>query len=127
MCKSISVDHCGTAGPKLEVLYKSPAGSLCFCPACRTFGVTFGTLHLSLDPKALLAFSRLLEQLSDVELEDGQCHMVRLGGSSASLILEKSDLAGFQHIVLQGCQTAIGAQAGIDAAPSASAQEAWVH
>ena len=127
MCKSISVDHSAAAGPKLEVLYRSPSGSLCFCPVCRTFGVKFGTLHLSLDPEALLAFSELLESLSDVELEDGQCHMVRLGGSSASLMLEKSDLAGFQHIVLQGCQTAIGAQAGIDAASNASGPEAWVH
>ena len=124
MCKTISTEGLATPGPAPEILYRSASGSLSLCPICRTFAMTFGPLHLSLDSQAVLALAQVLEKLSAVKLEDGQCHKVRLGGTPATLLLARQDLAALRRIVLEGQQAAITVAAE---AVRRSAPEAWVH
>ena len=125
MCHSSSPDL--PVGTTTEVLYRSPSGALSFCAACRTFGLTFGCVHVGLDAEALLAFAQLLDRMSSVRLKAGQCHMIRLGCSPASLLLEPTELVELRHILLQGQQLAVGARAAATAAASAPAPEAWVN
>ena len=125
ICKPMATRPSATT--HTDVLYRSPAGSLSYCTACRTFGLTFGSLHLGLEAEALLALAQLLERMSAVELKDDQCHMIRLGHSSASLLLDPMEMTDLRRIVRHGQKLAIGAQTAVAATENATASEAWVN
>ena len=126
MCESTSLEGCPT-GSEPEVLYRSSGGALSFCTSCQNFGITFGTLHLNLGAEAVLALGQLLERLAAVELEAGQCHAVRLGGTPATLLLSRRQLTGLRRIVRQGQRPALSACAAAEAAQRISSSEAWLH
>ncbi len=128
MCNSIALGESADTSARLEVLSQSESGSLVFCSACRKFGLTFGVLHLRLDADGVLNLSQALRQLSNVELEPGQRHLVRLGGTVASLLLDPEDLSRLQHIADAGCAAALkNRPVAFRETTLSPASESWIH
>lgn len=109
-----------------EMLHRSAAGSLGYCPGCGAFGLTFGSLHVRLAAGAVLELSRKLESLAARPLDRGQRHLIHFRGTPATLALSLAELSSLGSILRDGRERAQRLRA-LETEPRALDEAAWVH